>query len=257
MLLPGCAQPPQRHADTLASEAGLQHRILSAGMFQLTVYVRVSDPAQPLRIYIEGDGRAWRTPTEPSSDPTPRRMLGLQLAAADRSPNVAYLARPCQFSQDPSCDVRYWTGRRYAPEVVTSLNEAITALAAEAPRQPIELVGYSGGGALAVLVASRRQDVRSLRTVAANLDVEAVNILHHVATMPESLNPIDFVAAVRSVPQIHFSGARDTVVPPAIGRRFTAAIGGTCTLTQSIDGMTHDGDWARLWPQLLQQTPHC
>jgi Serine hydrolase (FSH1) len=257
MLFPGCALSPQEHASLLASEAGLQHRVLKAGLFQLTAYARVSDPSQPLRIYIEGDGRAWRTPTEPSNDPTPRHMLGLQLAVADRGPNVAYLARPCQFTRDASCNVRYWTGRRYAPEVVTSLDEAVTALVAAAPHQSVELVGYSGGGALAVLVAARRQDVRSLRTVAANLDVEAVNILHHVASMPESLNPIDFVAAVRSVPQIHFSGARDTVVPPAIARRFADALGGACTLTQSVDGMTHDGDWARLWPQLLQQTPHC
>jgi pimeloyl-ACP methyl ester carboxylesterase len=185
-------------------------------------------------------------------------MLGLQLAVADRGPNVVYLARPCQFTrEDPSCDVRYWTTRRYAPEVVTSLSDAMAALEGEAPHQPVDLIGYSGGGALAVLVAARRHDVRSLRTIAANLDVEGVNALHHVSSMPESLNPIELVAAVRAVPQIHFNGSRDSVVPPDIAKRFADAIGGSCTMTQSIDGMTHDGDWARLWPQLLQQTPHC
>jgi pimeloyl-ACP methyl ester carboxylesterase len=258
VLLAGCVLSPQQRADTLAGQSGLQRRILSAGIFQLTAYVRVADPTQPLHIYIEGDGRAWRTPTEASSDPTPRHMSGLQLAAADPGPNVGYLARPCQFTRaDPSCDVRYWTGRRYALEVVTSVNDAITTLEAATAHQPVDLVGYSGGGALAVLVAARRQDVHSLRTVAANLDVEAVNTLHHVSAMPESLNPIDFGAAVRAIPQIHFSGARDTVVPPEIARRFGEAVGGSCALIQSVAGMTHDGDWARLWPGLLQQTPHC
>ena len=258
VVFAGCAVSPQQRAETLAGVAGLRHRALSAGIFRLTAYVRISDPSQPLHVYIEGDGRAWLTRTEPSRDPTPRHMLGLQLAVADRWPNVAYLARPCQFTrEDPSCDVRYWTTRRYAPEVVTSLSDAISVLEGPAPRQPVDLIGYSGGGALAVLVAARRHDVRSLRTIAANLDVEGVNALHHVSTMPESLNPIEFVAAVRAVPQIHFYGSRDSIVPPDIARRFAEAIGGSCTTTQSIDGMTHDGDWARLWPQLLQQTPHC
>jgi len=236
----------------------LRYRVLNAGIFRLTAYVRISDPSQPLHIYIEGDGRAWLTRTEPSRDPTPRHMLGLQLAVADRGPNVAYLARPCQFTRaDPSCDVRYWTTRRYAPEVVTSLSDAISDLEAGARLQSVDLIGYSGGGALAVLLAARRHDVRSLRTIAANLDVEGVNALHHVSSMPESLNPMEFVAAVRTIPQIHFNGSRDAVVPPVIAKRFAEATGGSCTVTQSIDGMTHDGDWARLWPQLLQQTPHC
>ena len=37
----------------------------------------------------------------------------------------------------------------------------------------IHLIGYSGGGAIAVLTASRREDVLSVRTIAANLDHSA------------------------------------------------------------------------------------
>jgi dienelactone hydrolase len=258
-MLAGCADP-NLHADTMAQTAHLRRAQVTTDSFVLTSFYRITRPDLPLTVYIEGDGLAWRSRTEPSTDPTPHQALGLALAAADPAANVVYLARPCQFTPmaaNPRCDKAYWTYKRFADEVVVAMNQAVTHYAAQVPGQRIHLVGYSGGGALAVLIAARRNDVASLRTVAGNLDHAEVNRLHHVSAMPESLNAIDVAPQVASIPQIHFSGADDTVVAPVIAQRFVTATGGRCAHTYSMPGMKHDSDWARRWPDLLGILPLC
>lgn len=259
--LSGCASLDRNaHADSLAQPAGLHREVLTAGDFKLTAFSRVTRTDKPVRIYIEGDGLAWVSRTEPSLDPTPVAATGLALAAVDSMENVVYLARPCQYTpmqDNPHCEMAYWTGRRFAPEVVAAMDEAVGQVASRVPGQPVELVGYSGGGAIAVLVAARRRDVASLRTVAGNLDVEYVNRLHRVSPMPASRNPIDVARRVATIPQIHFSSSQDAVVPPEVARRFAQAAGGTCVKTPVVADVAHDGDWARRWRVLLAQTPSC
>ncbi|WP_434715710.1 alpha/beta hydrolase family protein [Paraburkholderia sp. A3RO-2L] len=257
------------HAQDVAAPAGLHREEISAGQFRLAAWSRITDPALPVHIYIEGDGRAWVSATEPSMNPTPAKAIGLMLAAADPSPNVVYLARPCQFtptSDNPACDdASWWTGKRYAPEVISAMNAAVGQVAQRVPGQKLDLVGYSGGGAVAVLVAAQRTDVASLRTLAGNLDVAYVNQMHGVSGMPESGNPIDYAKAVARIPQMHFSGDSDTVVPPEVAKRFVRAAGSRCARWMTIESvtnepLTHDGAWASVWPVLLKDeayAPYC
>jgi pimeloyl-ACP methyl ester carboxylesterase len=158
---------------------------------------------------------------------------------------------------NPRCGIPYWTGKRFAPEVVESMNDAVSQFAARVPRQGIELIGYSGGAAIAVLIAARRHDVISLRTVAGNLDDEFVNRLHGVSSMPDSENPIDYATRIANVPQIHFSGADDETVPPEVATRFVKATGPRCARAITVPDVSHDGDWARSWPALLDIMPAC
>lgn len=260
-MLAGCAAlDPNAHADALAEPAGLHRELIDTHSFVLTAFSRISQPGKPIHIYIEGDGQAWLSRTQPSLDPTPRRAIGLALAAADPAPNVVYLARPCQFTpmaMNPRCGIEWWTSQRYAPEVVASMSEAVSQLASRGPKPAIELIGYSGGGALAVLIAARRTDVASIRTVAGNLDDAFVNRLHGVSSMPESENPIDFAGQVARIPQMHFSGGADTVVPPEVAQRFVNATGAQCAQTHVVPRISHEGDWSRLWPALLLTLPVC
>lgn len=257
LLLGGCANPG-RHADELAQPAHMKRELIITDGFVLTGFSRLSRPDLPLTLYIEGDGHAWQTRSLPSVDPTPRKALGLALAASDPATNVAYLARPCQFTpmqENPRCNAAYWTDKRYAEVVVAALNQAVTHYVAAG--QQVNLVGYSGGGALAVLIAARRHDVASIRTVAGNLDHAEVNRLHRVSPMPESLNAIDVARQVASIPQIHFSGADDNVVPPSIAQRFLAAVGSRCAATYLVPNMAHESDWTQRWPELLTRIPLC
>jgi len=255
----GCmVQGANAHAQRLAQSVGLTRELIHTDSFDLTSFGRIRDPHAPIDIYIEGDGRAWVSKSTPSLDPTPRHAVALQLAAQDTAANVVYLARPCQFTaSDPHCDVAYWTGKRYAPEVVAALNGATSQYSARAPGQPLHLIGYSGGGALAILVAAHRGDVASIRTVAGNLDLDEVMRLHHVSPMPESLNPMSEARSVAHIPQVHFSGGDDTVVPPSIAQHFAAAVGGACVRTEIVPGLGHEGVWARIWPTLLLESVDC
>lgn len=265
LWLGGCAVVPEqvdlnRHAQSLAQAGGLVMAPVQTDGFILTSFYRITRPDQPLTVYIEGDGFAWRTRSQPSLNPTPIKAQGLALAAKDPAANVLYLARPCQFtpiSANPRCDVRYWTSRRFAEEVVVSMNQAVEQYAARLPGQPLHLVGYSGGATIAALLAARRQDVASLRSVAGNLDVAEVNRLHRVTPMPDSLNAIDVAPLLSGLPQIHYVGSEDKIVPPSIAQRFASAAAGLCTRVRVVPGMSHDGDWAQGWSQLISELPRC
>lgn len=247
-------------ADSIAAPAGLARMTFKTDGFTLAGWGRIAAPDQPAAVYIEGDGLAWLSRNEPSPDPTPRRPLALVLAAADPSPNVVYLARPCQFTpqtENPSCGVPYWTGRRFSPEVLAALDQAADQIAGRVPGQGLHLIGYSGGGAVAALLAARRRDVLSLRTVAGNLDHDAVNRRHGVTPLRGSLNAIDVAAQIGRVPQIHFSGGRDKVVPPQIAEAFKAAARSPCAAVRVLPDADHENGWAAAWPRLLTDAPAC
>ena len=258
--LAGCASPLD-HADGIAHAAGLRRTQIPTNTFLLTAYSKVTAPAKPFNIYIEGDGLAWLSETEPSKNPTPRKALALSLAALDPAANVLYIARPCQFTPlnlDPKCDVSAWTDRRFSEEVIRSVNQAVDKLTASSPSRKLNLIGYSGGGAVAALVAARRNDVVSLRTVAGNLDHAEVNRQHDASPLDGSLNAIDQARQLATLPQIHFSGQNDDVITPSIAQRFRAAAEPTtCIKLRIIENTTHESGWPEHWPNLLKIPPTC
>ena len=65
--------------------------------------------------------------------------------------------------------------------------------------------------------------MRSLRTVAGNLEQVEVNRMHKVTPMPESLSAIDVAGQLAAIPQRHISGADDRVVAAVIAKRFVRA----------------------------------
>lgn len=260
-LLSGCATLDRdANAEALARPVGLKRMVITTNPFVLTTFARIKDRQAPITIYIEGDGLAWLSRTEISQDPTPSEAMGLALAAADLGPNVVYIARPCQFTaraKNPTCTSAYWTSKRFAPEVIASIDQAVDQVIAQAPGQKINLVGYSGGGAVAVLVAARRHDVATIRTVAGNLDHVEVNRLNQVSPLVGSLNAMDVAAQIRQIPQIHFIGQADTTIPPVIAARFSAAVGTSCVATKTIADVTHDGGWPERWRGLMAELPVC
>lgn len=258
IMLAACSSP-QDHADTLATKAGMQRQLLHTDTFILTSYSRIANPDQPLVLYIEGDGRAWKNKTTPSFNPTPRRAIGLELAALDASANVAYLARPCQFTRnDPRCQTTYWTDKRFSPEVVDAMNEAISELTKHTPGQLVHLVGYSGGAAIAVLVAAQRKNIASLRSIAGNLDTNYFTQHHHVSPLTSSLNPLHVAPQLSALPQQHFIGTNDEIIPETISKHFMDALGkAECATLIHVPSANHTDGWAEYWQQHSQETPVC
>ncbi len=255
--LAACALSSSQRLERSAHAAHLERGLFVTPGFDLVAWVRMTRPGEPVRIYIEGDGHAWASRFEPSRDPTPRHAIGLALATVDPAANVVYLARPCQYAaRSRRCEAGYWMQRRFAPEVIESMNAAVEQIAALA-HAPVELIGFSGGGAAAVMIAARRHDVLSLRTVAGALDTAEIMRLHGVSPLTGSINPIDFAGDVAGIPQIHFLGAQDAVVPAAVATRFALRAGGSCVTLRDVPAMTHQSDWRAVWPRLLAEKPRC
>ncbi|MFA6142997.1 MAG: alpha/beta hydrolase [Candidatus Omnitrophota bacterium] len=241
-------------AENIAGKADFQKEYVDAAGFVLMTYQKFKGPSENIRIYIEGDGKAWKTKRVLSDDPTPSSPIALQMAAVDTSNNVAYVARPGQFPAPGSsnCNPTYWSVRRFAPEVVSSINKVIDVLKEKSGTRHVELTGYSGGGALAVLIAAQRNDVIALRTVAGNLNSKMLCDYHRVSRLGGSMDPIDFAQKVKNIPQRHFIGSKDKTVPFAIAESFVKEEGDTDYRRITIvNGVTHNCGWAARWVKLL------
>lgn len=264
-LLPGLAgclnlSPELRrdNADRLAADSGWQRVRLPAGRFVLAGYIPKDIPANgtTLTIYLEGDGLAWITGSLVSLDPTPIQPVGLALALRHPQGAAAYLARPCQYvegSDAQGCSIEYWTSRRFAPEVVESTSQTIDLLKEQFQANQLVLVGYSGGGAVAALVAARRHDVVFLVTVAGNLDHQKWTEQHHATPLTGSLNPADAWEQLRDVPQLHFVGGKDQIVGREVAESFAHHFPAERRPEiRMIPDFDHTCCWAEQWPELFK-----
>jgi len=244
-------------ANTISEPARLQIKTYKAGLFIVHGRERYDNPGSDLNIYLEGDGLAWVSRREPSRDPTPDNPIGLRLAAIDPAPNVIWLARPCQYTspiENPRCTPYYWTNGRFAPEIIDAIDQAITAAKFAAKATKIHLNGYSGGGGLAILIAAQRNDVASIRTVAGNIDHPAFTSFHRVTPMSQSLDPASVARRINTIPQWHFFGAEDKVVPKLIGESYIRKAGASnCLHMHVISNVSHDKGWELHWRRLLQK----
>lgn len=263
-LLAACAPTAKQStidAAILASDAHLEPYNIILNPFTLLSYERFARNGAPVRVYIEGDGRAWINKRTPSDDPTPTSPLAFMLAAQDKSANVIYLARPCQYlsqTRDKHCAQKYWTSHRFAPEIITAFDKALDDIKSRHGAGGFELIGFSGGANIAALIAARRQDIVSLRTIAGNLDHKALNAYHHVSQIPYSLNAKDVASDISHLPQHHFIGMDDNIITPAIVKGFVEASGDTpCIRTTMVPGASHTKGWDQNWPRLLQLPVDC
>ncbi|WP_137886757.1 alpha/beta hydrolase [Pseudomonas sp. 2FE] len=256
--LGGCTSPgatlerlAQAHAHQLVS--------LETRPFQLRAALPAtsSTSAKPLRVYLEGDGRAWITPTQPSLDPTPRDPLLARLAMEDPQPSI-YLARPCQYLSSPACAPRYWTDARFSKEVLGSLEQALDQLKQRYGNRHFELIGYSGGGALALLLAARRNDIAQVQTLAGNLSPRRWAERLGLTPLQGSLEPLDFAERLRELPQRHLTGAEDRVVPASLLDEYAARLGSAdCLELHRLAGVSHHAGWLERWPQWRDRPIAC
>lgn len=176
-----------------------------------------------LTIVIEGDGDGHDRRGRPTKDPTPRRAVGLEIARAWPA-GAAWLARPCQYAArqaDPACAAADWTTARFGPDAVAAMDAAVEALKVRSGAERVRLVGWSGGGVIAWSLARRRPDVAGLATVAAPLDL-AKWTGWLGASRIEGPRP----EPQPGLPQVHFLGEFDPVVPAHVASPAAATIGG-------------------------------
>ena len=257
----GCTSVARRQAiaPNLVTHAnGWQWNILNAGQFDLAVASSPVPGSHIMAVYLEGDGFAFVRPSQPSTDPTPTDPVALRLAMAQLGyESPVWLGRPCQYTMPDhgrNCEVKYWTSHRYAPEVLDSYDAAIDQMKARLGATRIVLVGYSGGGALAALLAARRSDVEGFITVVANLDLGYWTQRDGLSPLWGSLDPANVAANLGHMPQFHFTGGKDKAVGTDVVASFIRRLPeGTPVGQMEIKEFTHSCCWGDVWADGFRQ----
>ena len=243
----------QQTADTVAQSGNLVQQKIATDDFLLTTYQRFDATAdnKQMVVYIEGDGMAWISRDQLSSNPTPVQPVALKLASIDTNANVLYVARPCQYlwpQKMNRCSSKYWSNKRSSEEVISSINQAISIVKQKQNIPSIRLIGYSGGGGIAALIANRRADVSEFVSVSGNLNYKLFTQTHNLSPMNGSIDPITVANQIGSIPQIHYVGADDKIIPKQIALSFSDKV-------KVISDVSHD-NWPDKWAQILKTVNH-
>lgn len=237
-----------------AANNGFRAEIFEAHPFTLSGLIKgTPGTSSELVVYLEGDGRGV-VRGRVTHDPTPRQAMGYELARSDRAPSVLYLARVGQFqpSQTGPDYQAYWSSKRLAEESVVAASLAIDQVMARLGASHLHLVGYSGGGGLALLLAERRQDVLTVTTVAGLLDIDWWVKEKNFQPLTGSLNPAEGASILAPLPQVHFFGAHDSIIPPTMSAHFQTLAPFTDFQRVEVD-TNHWNDWPELWPDLFER----
>jgi hypothetical protein len=260
VLLSGCLgkeTTQRRHVGALADLHGFKTKIVKGGKFWIFTAQKVTNPKLPYVIYLEGDGRAFKNKYTISDDPTPSRSMLMRMATMDYRSNVIYIARPCQYVEKElreHCNNVYWSRKRLSLEVVDSIDDVIKSIVGN---QTIDLVGFSSGGGMAVLLADRNKKVRSIVTIAGLLDHKLFTQHHRVVDMIGSLNPIDAARRIKHIPQLHLSGASDDIIKPSIAHSYVSQSHSKCVHQEIIPKARHDYGWVKIWDNILNMPVTC
>jgi pimeloyl-ACP methyl ester carboxylesterase len=248
LTLCDCAGPV-RHAELIARRGGLTALTLPGAGFAHSAYAREAVGAANLVLFIDGDGSPWMSGGRIiAADPTPRNPVSLDLAARTAG-SVLYLGRPCYFAarSDSACEPRWWTSDRYSETVVASMAAAADRFIDGHHIQRVLLVGYSGGGTLAVLMSGRVSHVVGVVSIAGNLDPDAWAQAHHYLPLAGSLSPAVQPPLPADMPQWYLVGDRDTNVSYGMASRYLDRIPGD--RIWHFGAFDHACCWVRAWPE--------
>ena len=248
LCLAGCTSMAGRFAGK-AAELNMQREVVTGSRFQHVLYSKTGHLSKTLHIYLDGDGTPWIA-GRPANDPTPANPMVLKLMAEDSAAAV-YVGRPCYHGVKTigNCSSRFWLQDRYSEEVVVSLAAVVKQLLERGGYEQVAWFGHSGGGALAVLLASRFFQTSAVVTIAANLDLDAWAAYTHPNYLSGSLNPAALAPLPGSVYQRHYAGDKDKVVPPALMANAAAHLGSDLIVLENYD---HNCCWQLIWPGILK-----
>ena len=209
-LLTGCiAAAPQMELSGLQS---------LHGDYNIAFWTRDTDNTAPIHVYIEGDGHAFDAHSKPTDDPTPHGTVVRNMAMNDAAPNVAYIARPCQFIMSPSCTVSDWTTGRFSEKIVSEMADAVRWVARG---RPIVLIGYSGGAMMSGLIIENNPDLDVVQWITI------AGILNHSDwTQYWGDTPLSDSMDMNALPQIssrHYVAQTDDIVPKVLSVKWVGA----------------------------------
>ncbi len=203
LFLSGCAG-----ANWVAPD-DFQYVPVQTDSYKIATWQKINNPENnQIHVYIEGDGYAFDSYGQPTSNPTPRGTFVRDLAVADNFENVVYVARPCQFIMDKNCNESDWTDGRFSQKVIDAESRVIKQIA---KNKKITIIGYSGGAMVSGLIIKQnpKMNFEKWITIAGVLNHKKWTEYFGDEPLDESLN----METLPAVAQTHFVGERDDVVP--------------------------------------------
>jgi len=245
-----CATKPSRIPQIIA-HYNLQEKTVSGGDYEHKIYNNSTSAGDYVHVYIPGDGLPWIHGMIIASDPTSRNSLVLHMLGQDTNPAL-FLGRPCYYglSESRNCNSDVWTFARYSENVVSSMSTALNReLKSYYPQKKVIIFGFSGGGALAVLMAARIPNTVAVVTVAGALNTDLWVKEHHYLAMNSSLNPYDMERFPEDILQFHLAGGKDDNVTAEITESYVERHGGEIW---RYPNYSHGCCWLDIWPGVLQ-----
>lgn len=206
-----------------------EYKPITTQQKQIATWQKITSIKSPIHFYIEGDGHAYFANGAPTPNPTPHDSFMRDLAMRDDAENVVYVARPCQFIMDEKCDFHDWTDAKFSEQNVDSVANTIRKIA---NGRHVILIGYSGGAMMTGLVIKNNPDIKVKKwiTIAGVLNHHDWTTYFNDAHLDKSLD----LDALPNVPQIHYVGAHDSVVPITLSQQWISA-----DKIQVLDNATH------------------
>ncbi|MFH7565371.1 alpha/beta fold hydrolase [Oceanimonas smirnovii] len=215
-----CSQSKLSLESRLSGATEVRHLLLAGEGFSLSSAEHIESGEHAL-VFIEGDGRPWVSGgRQISDDPTPYKTPVLyQFLRAEMTGfqgSRLYLGRPCYFGAGPEelCHPALWSFSRYSEKVVNAMSEGLKSwLSQNTHIRYVTLIGHSGGGVLAMLIAEKVSSVRQVVTYAAPFDIDLWSQHHGHTPLFDSLNPAELNVWRDNVRRTLVFGEDDDEVP--------------------------------------------
>jgi hypothetical protein len=259
-LLVSCSNVEKRVniALDIAAKSNFKNFVFNTKNYQIFSAQRLIHKNQIINIYIEGDGRSWIDRDTISSNPTPIVPFALNLANLDTDNNVIYLARPCQYVFNQKCNESVWTSHQFSKPVLMSYMEVLDAIKEQNNNNKFNLIAYSGGGTIALMLGANREDIHSIRTIAGNLDHNELSKITKTSPLTNSIAAKEFIFKTEKIPQIHYYGEKDKVIPEKIFLDYKNSFSRqNCITIKKIELLDHYNGWNFFWESNLKEVPVC
>ncbi len=241
----------QTALDLSSSNKNIVQKDIQTSQFNLFSLQNMQNNCESIKIFVEGDGLSWTSRKTISSNPTPINPIGLKLMLSDNSSCKIYLARPCQYINSNICEDKYWTSHRFNEKVIQSYDEVLNNLKKDFPNSKFDLIGYSGGGAIVTLIATKRDDINSITTIVGNLDIDEWTKIQKITPLDGSLNPANFSKKLENIKQHHLIGSNDTVVPKEVFFSYLNKFEDKSNIFYSFHEATHSCCWEDVYMKFL------
>lgn len=176
----------------------------------------------------------------------------LRLMGVDKKPAI-FVSRPCyyQLKMPSNCKKLLWTNKRYSKVVIESMAQAINKYIQLNKVREIRLIGFSGGGTIAMLLAPHIPNVNTVVTLAGNLDIDAWTTYHGYLPLRGSINPATQTSLSTTIKQIHYAAKLDDNVPSFLIQSVASKQkNAEFILLPKAD---HNCCWVAIWPSILEK----